>query len=324
MSKGTSAIFHYNTAIQQVIVSRHKNLDTVVITCILFISIELLRGNLKGAWMHYRHGREVLASYDAPQQLLCIFRQLNTFALFFFDVSGLSPLNKAGFPPPGGPFTNITQAQESLDFLLYRSMKIAFDLGKGISTGYVRRGVSRRRKLRDDLKTWSHAVSSLKQDSTHNEALYQALEARSLVCEIWTDPALYEYQEHYSKPEESNVGSIGEFLSSTRIPTVLNFMLMESQNMRLQLAALALLRAKYYASEMARDCKTLYDTARKTIEDDYDIKLGSEWNEASELNNLMGIREGAPQTKFKGAQFRCPWVFVVLDVCDRVGQSIAQ
>ncbi|KAJ5281022.1 C6 zinc finger domain-containing protein [Penicillium angulare] len=203
-------------------------------------------------------------------------------------------------------------------------MKIAFDLGKGASTGYVRRGVSRRRKLRDDLKTWSSTVSSLKRDSTQNEALYQALEARSLVCGIWTDPALYDYQEHYSKPGESNVGNIGDFFSSTQVPTVLNFMLKESQNLKLQLAALALLRAKCYASKMAGDCKTFYDTAKKAIEDDYDIALSSGWNEANELDNLMGIRKEAPQTNFKGAQFRCPWVFVVLDVCDRVGQSIAQ
>ncbi|KAJ5108872.1 hypothetical protein N7456_005547 [Penicillium angulare] len=333
------AVQHYNAAMKQVMCSTNTNLDTVVIACILFMSIEFLRGNVAGALLHHRHGKKILGSYNSDPQLLGIFRQLNVFFLFFSEFSDLSTLSVVGGPPVAGPFHHIGQAREALDWLTYRSMKVAFTIDQGTSgdcpPSILSSFQTSKHSLDQELYGWLNAFTALQASTApEQEVAYRLLEARWLICRIWSDTGLFQSPVHNAHDGSfqrimdlvSVVSGVeskdsAEFIMGFGFPSILHFMVMRSRNLDFRLAALDMFRGKCCcSSEVFWDSKMLYLTAKKAIEEEHGIILESDWAEESESGRLIGSKNFR-QPMFSRAQFLCPWVVVVMDVCDRIQQG---
>lgn len=123
------SIGRYNSAIRQIALLRHGHLDTVVIACVIFMAVDILRGNHEQALLHYRHGKRILESYTPNAQMKGIFRQMYMFVLFTSPSGRLLP-EKDGCPHITQPFWSLLQAQEELDWLVYRSMEVVFFVNK--------------------------------------------------------------------------------------------------------------------------------------------------------------------------------------------------
>ncbi|KAJ5533589.1 C6 zinc finger domain-containing protein [Penicillium frequentans] len=330
------AISRYNIAIRHIATSNDGCLDTAVVASILFMSIELLRGCPTEAMIHYKHGRRILASYKASPVLLNIFRYFNVFALYLSDSSGLPPLSLADLLSPP-PFVTLIQAQETLDWLTYRSMKVAFALDQSAANpsdheAYLQAHLMKS-SLDTDLDAWSHDAGLFTSpDSVQGTTTYQMLRVRWLVCKIWTDVDLYENATDLIDgmfQGTSNItfgvagvnsSKLGDFLSSSEISPILYFMLMKCSNLQTRLAALALFRKKCRSVEISWDHKMLYLEAKSSIENDHGVLIDFEWKEAEELENLIGDKNfNSPMCS--GFQFMCPWPIVLVDVCERVHQS---
>ncbi|KAJ5809186.1 C6 zinc finger domain-containing protein [Penicillium pulvis] len=330
------AISRYNIAIRHIATSNDGCLDTAIIASILFMSIELLRGCPTEAMIHYKHGRRILASYNASPVLLNIFHHLNVFALYLSDSLRLPLLSLADLSPPP-PFVTLIQAQETLDWLTYRSMKVAFALDQSAADPLDQEAFLQAQLMKSaldtDLDAWSHDAGLLtSSDSVQGTTTYQMLQVRWLVCKIWTDADLYENATDITDEmfrfssnitfgvPGVNTSKLGEFLSSTEISPILYYMLMKCNKLQIRLAALALFRKKCRSRDISWDYKMLYLEAKRAIEKDHGVLIDLEWKEAEELENLIGVRD--PNSPIcRGFQFMCPWPIVLMDVCERVHQS---
>ncbi|KAJ5936897.1 C6 zinc finger domain-containing protein [Penicillium verhagenii] len=341
-SRRKLAISRYNTALRQVSTSSDSNPDIVVISCMLFLCIEFMRNNPEAAMVHYQYGRKILASYNASRTLLGLYRRVNVFMLYFIDVWGLPQLNQEEFCSPG-PFTSLIQAQEALDWLVYRSLKVSSALDRCISNDSSgtawQDALSLKSLLDTDLNTWSRAFNAyllVLPGSFQELGDYRLLQTRWQACKIWTDAGLYGYQADGNqkipksipcrdlKSTGVNTSTFSEFLSCAQLSPVLYFMLMETRNLGIRLAALALLRKKCTTVETAWNAQKLYTTAKEAIEKEHGILIAPGCREFVELDNLLSIGEFHPAASCPKVQFYCPWVLVVLDVCDRVCDSQSQ
>lgn len=326
------AISRYNIAIRHIATPNHGCLDTAVIASILFMSIELLRGCPTEAMIHYKHGRVILASYNASPVLLNIFRHFNVFALYLSDSLGLPLLSLADLLSPP-PFVTLIQAHETLDWLTYRSMKVASALDQSAADPSDQEAFLQAQLMKSsldtDLDAWSHDAGLFASHGpVQGTTTYQMLQVRWLICKIWTDVDLYENVTDGVFQGTSNItfgvpgvntSKLGEFLSSSEISPVLYFMLMKCKNLQIRLAALALFRKKCRSAEVVWDYKMLYLQAKSSIENDHGVLIDLEWKEAEELDNLIGVRN-SNSPMCSGFQFMCPWPVVLMDVCERVHQ----
>ena len=85
------AIGRYNSAIRQIALLRQGHLDTVVIACVVFMTVDILRGYHEQALLHYRYGKRILESYTPNAQIKGIFRQMYMFVLFTSPSGRLLP-----------------------------------------------------------------------------------------------------------------------------------------------------------------------------------------------------------------------------------------
>ncbi|KAJ5719674.1 C6 zinc finger domain-containing protein [Penicillium malachiteum] len=289
------ALFHYNTAIQRIIHYPHESLDTVITVCVLFMTIEFLRANPDGAMLHYLHGRKILDSYKAPQHLIAIFSQLNVFVVFFTNICEIPSGNEPGSPSPRGPFDTLAQAQEALDWLTYRSMKVSFALDDDIRKFYdadtTKHVLLQKQNLVRDLESWLHAASlRLGHVTKKQRAIHRVLEARWLTCKIWINTGLEcritdESQDGTFKRivdialqiagQDSETSS--EVLAGAGFIPVLHFLAMKSRNMKIQLAGLLLFKRHCHLLNTMWDSKLLYLGAKRAIELDHGVVIKSDW-----------------------------------------------
>ncbi|KAJ5734881.1 C6 zinc finger domain-containing protein [Penicillium malachiteum] len=341
------ALTQYNKAIHHVAHSQTGNLDIMITLCILFMSIEFLRGNSNAALFHYRHGRKILNSYNAPPHLLGVFRQLNVFTLFYSDFLD-SPLSNGTInPSPNGPFDDLTQAQESLDWLTYRSMNVSFALNQCImmteDNETINLLLSQVRQLDRDLDVWSQAFTLVKGDHDPRPIhgpICQVLEARWLICKMWISQSpgdrsvpspSHDYQGlEFQRITDLAFGvarfeakdSVGVIIGAG-FPAVLHFLIIRSRSLELRLAALSLFKEKCCLEIYATwDSKLLYTAAKTALEEEHGILLGSEWVVGDEwdFERLLRAKTLRRQAMFKRAHFLCPWAVVMIDACEKTEQ----
>ncbi|KAJ5703256.1 C6 zinc finger domain-containing protein [Penicillium malachiteum] len=346
------ALTQYNKAIHHVAHSQTGSLDVMVTVCILFMSIEFLRGNSNAALLHYRHGRKILNSYNPAPHLLGVFRQLNVFTLFYSDFLD-SPLSNGTInSSPDGPFDSLTKAQESLDWLTYRSMNVSFALNQCIMTTEDNETInlllSKARQLDGDLDIWSQAFTQAKshcdpKSSTHR-AIIQVLEARWLICKIWISQIPGGRSVSSPSPSPSHKYQGVEFQRMTDLafeiaqleveelngaiigagfPAVLHFVIIRSRDLELRLAALSLFKEKCCLEVYATwDAKLLYTAAKTALEEEHGVVLGPEWtlSEEWDFESLLRAKTLRRQAMFQRARFLCPWAVVMIDACEKTEQ----
>lgn len=326
------AISHYNAALQQIAVSQPENLDVVVIACMQFICIEFLRGNPSGALVHYQYGKNLLLTYNPNAALIDIFRRLNFFIFFFSNFTGASQ-SEYDCPPPSGPFESVEQAQETLGWLTYRTMKVAAGITKRPNDIYnpesPSSAFSQWKSLNKDFEDWSNAVARLKNKDPLSVQMdtYKLLEARWLVCKIWTrngsspNGALGSEKEFKRIVEIAcNVsgGKDGPEKSPFGFPALLYFVLMQSRTLELRLVALSIFEDNCLSDNMLWDAELLYQSAKKAIEEDHNISLDAQLDRRDDSGGPVPIKR--PGQILQTQQTLCSWVVVVMDACSDLRQ----
>ena len=307
--------------------------DVIGVACILFLVVELMDLNeetVQRAWFHYRHGIAFLRADRGYLNIRGIFRQMHVSSSFFFEHFGLPPYDESVLPRPEGPFRNLVDVEEALDGLASRSFKVARALGEErpskSSHGISDEALLQKEVLDLDLDTWYSTFQSFKPPRIHNNLPYLALEARYVICKIWTDPDNYE-DPHDSTQGKSNLASAMDFVNAKDPPSVLKAMLASGQNLQVRLAALSMLDAKLkygaHCGEDAEKWENIFVTCKQEIENEHGLKLGRRWAEVDQLENLTGIMLGQKflDNVYVRTHFLYPWVLQVLNIVDRVGQA---
>ncbi|KAK0387407.1 hypothetical protein NLU13_5719 [Sarocladium strictum] len=191
----TAGLQHYVEAINQlrrrvlpVGAQDRMTLRVVIIACLVFVCVELLRGQIGSAQAHLRSGMSLLreagllSQYDLPTakalkspgavdrwivEVFCRIHLHDTnFNLLFFNLptsnhgptTGHVHYDKAVLPPR---FTYMEEAWASVDRLLLAAVRLTQDCKTVLAAGkYPRVDISlrkRREQLRTDLAQWSNA-----------------------------------------------------------------------------------------------------------------------------------------------------------------------
>ncbi|KAI3543596.1 hypothetical protein CSPX01_06252 [Colletotrichum filicis] len=123
------ALHHYNAAIHELrVMDSQEKQPIILLVCVLFICVEIMRVNRKAALQHSRHGVEILKSISPDymfswtmEHLLPIFRRLSEFALFFGEEESDFPDIRALEGPMPQFFLTFSDAQLMLDVLFNRT-----------------------------------------------------------------------------------------------------------------------------------------------------------------------------------------------------------
>lgn len=329
---------HYNAAIAEIIKpsSRAPNLDTVVLTCLMFLAIEFFSGDFKTALVHYHHCKNILSSFEAAPPLKRIFRQYEMFARFLSEFSYEQLADMITGSPSAEFLAAVVEAQKVLWRLTERSVKIPFVIDNLARTmpfnpKAILHIQSIQRELNNSLDSWAHhAIHSsrhLSQPDQFDYRLKLMLETRWLVCKIWTNlgSSIIEQQSHNDSTQRLCEILITIYGINTAIPVdamdfigferILHLILLNSRDLNLRLAILDRLRERFYFGGGISDFQMLYSTAKRAIEDDHGIVLGSEWNMVGSNQNMSGMENVAHSGK---AQFCTFWVFVCLAIGERL------
>ncbi|KAF9874190.1 C6 zinc finger domain protein [Colletotrichum karsti] len=209
--KNLFAVSNYNEAIRHLRTT--DNPETVLFVCILFVCIDMLRGECKGAIDHCRHGVNILngsrpKSRFIRQYLEPAFCRLGVFPFFFGVRPETFPEMEGGRPPPSPPFDTLAEVQAALDPLLVRTIRFVrtadeYRLGDDLTPKPDASVMQRRKDLDLELDAWhselttflakktaKNASSSSSSSSKRDELVMLLLEMKFLVGKIWIDTCL--------------------------------------------------------------------------------------------------------------------------------------
>jgi hypothetical protein len=173
----------YNKAIGHLTAGLSSTVDLTLITCCLFICLEVLRGNEKQAWDHVAAGLRILSSMQKPdnlhtspqtsrtwpsvmrRELHHLFSRLNIqMSLFGRPLAPFDPSKQDSgdnSPNESKPFATVLEARCSLDTLMINALKFvrsATEENCGIIPGSLPRD---QRKIRNELDEWSNEFENL-------------------------------------------------------------------------------------------------------------------------------------------------------------------
>lgn len=234
-------------------------------------------------------------------------------------------------------FESIIEAQESLDRLTTQSLKVPFAIDYMSATRSSNKdahlGVqSMQRALNNELDSWSSRAIKLScRDSLSDTyEYYQSLmlEARWHTCKIWINLGASATEQQRCNSSSRRIFQIltGLYGISAASPVdtrdttghacILHLVLMKIQDLDLRLAVLDHFRERFRFSGGISNFQMLYSTAKKAIEDDHAIVLGSDWDMG---DSTQGLPSGENVTQpFMKAQYVTFWVLICLAIRDRI------
>ncbi|KAF5024562.1 hypothetical protein F66182_3325 [Fusarium sp. NRRL 66182] len=168
---------HYNAAISQLRpMTSPEKVPLVLVVCILFIGIEMLRSNTHAAIQHCKHGIQLLANcadYQwINQHVQPVYRRLSLFPYFFghrdADYPSLGSLCSPATQPQ--PFTSLLDAQCMMDNIYSRTIRLmrlgdAYRFGKWRNELPAKELLDEQREVNTLLDTWQSLFSTLQQSS---------------------------------------------------------------------------------------------------------------------------------------------------------------
>ncbi|KAJ5097462.1 C6 zinc finger domain-containing protein [Penicillium angulare] len=197
------ATSHYDLAIQQAIsLSQQGNLDAILICSILFAGVELLRGNPRGAMLHFGHGTRIFNSNNDNLGLGRSFGGLDD-EFSGYAATAEQILSTPRVLLPTGGFTSLDQAWDSFAGLNSNAMKLQFALFSRdtpsecpAQTNSTLRPATIERiewGLHLDLDAWANAILSSKDILGLQQAGHtlQSLKINWLVAKLWMTSGLY-------------------------------------------------------------------------------------------------------------------------------------
>ncbi|KAK1997756.1 C6 zinc finger protein [Colletotrichum falcatum] len=160
--RNTFAIAQYNEAVRHLVTA--KSHETVLFVCILFLCIEMLRGDLQNAVDHCRHGIIILngikcRSNFIKDHLESAFYRIGVFPLFFGVSPHDFPVVNISFTVPTPPFRSLLDAQTALESLMSRSIRLTrladgYRLGDETCPGLDAAKTQEREDIETSLEAW--------------------------------------------------------------------------------------------------------------------------------------------------------------------------
>jgi hypothetical protein len=304
---GQFATWHYNQAIKHLRLA--KSHDTVLLVCILFVCIELLRGDYPTAIKHCRHGMTILNETGSKSRLVRDyldpeFSRLSVFPYSFGATPTTFPSLDVLLPRCTSPFQTVEGAHLAMRVLFTRALRF------GISTDAYRSGripscelfekAKRAQKLiNDDLDEWFTSFRKFgiknKPEFQNHWAIY-SMELEWYACKVWVATCLASgeaiYDEHMDKLRsiirlakrvvDSSSGfneyKVARLTMETGFLLSLNFAMSKCRNLKLRINALKLIKSLALSKEGPWAYDVILACGRRTIEIEHDVRLDTDLN----------------------------------------------
>ncbi|OHF04264.1 C6 zinc finger protein [Colletotrichum orchidophilum] len=308
--KNPFAVAHYNEAIKHLRTT--NNQETVLFVCILFVCIDMLRGEGKGAVEHCRHGVNILNGSKSSSRFLRdhlepAFCRLGVFPFFFGARPDTFPSvpDLCSYPVP--PLYNIEQVQGVLDPLLVRAIRFA-RAADGYRLGdetYPEPGPTLLQQ-KDDmdkmLDDWAaefqaylvqKSPRSCKRAAMREELMERLLEMKYLVGKIWLSTCMSRREESHDlhldkfqriielgREVESTSRDRGQRIDRAKFTfemgfsPLLGFVFIKCRSLTLRIAALGLMKTIANEKENLWDSNTVLACGRKVVEFEHELDLG--------------------------------------------------
>ncbi|WXC52842.1 hypothetical protein QX201_012509 [Fusarium graminearum] len=141
IQRNVVALKHYNAAIRELQSPKSPDLILTLLTCLLFVCIEVLHSNSDVAIRHCYHGINLLGTSDPPEWatrfLMPVFRRLSLLPFYFGDSQPLANCPALTQPSPTitSSFSSHFEAQVSIDAIYNLTIQLfrqtgEFRLGK--------------------------------------------------------------------------------------------------------------------------------------------------------------------------------------------------
>ncbi|WYZ33880.1 hypothetical protein EsH8_I_000156 [Colletotrichum jinshuiense] len=311
-NKNAFAVAHYNEAIRHLRTT--TNQETVLFVCILFVCIDMLRGECKSAVDHCRHGVNILNGLSSRSRFIRdhlepAFCRLGVFPFFFGVRPETFPVVASQGPAPTAPFERLSQVQASLDPLLVRAIRFVrsadeYRLGDESCPKPDVATIQERDNINAELDAWNASFCTYKEQkvvpnckgAVVREALVEYLQEMNwLVAKIWIDTCFCRgdsvYDLHMDKFRAIiDIARQADSLlqaSRHKIPRpkftfemgfspLLGFVVIKCRSLSLRLAALGLIKTIAHDRENCWDSNTLLAFGRRVIEVEHDLHLGPE------------------------------------------------
>ncbi|GKT43618.1 aspercryptin biosynthesis cluster-specific transcription regulator atnN [Colletotrichum spaethianum] len=198
------AVAHYNKAIKHLRTT--SNQETVLFVCILFVCIDMLRGQCQGAIDHCRHGINILngvklKSTFTKNYLEPAFCRLGVFPFFFGVSPETFPAIATPCPAPNPPFCSLLEVQAALDPLIVRTIRFIrtadeYRLGDENSPEPDASALQERNDIDAALDAWLTGFQVFKKRKTTQKCKFGAMreaiverlhESKYLLGKIWID-----------------------------------------------------------------------------------------------------------------------------------------
>ncbi|KAL9941368.1 hypothetical protein ACHAO3_008995 [Verticillium nonalfalfae] len=309
VEKNAFAVKHYNEAIRQLRTTNSH--EAVLLVCILFTCIDMLRGDCEGAVSHCRHGINMVAgnrvdSSVVRDQLLPAFYRMAIFPFFFGARPESFPEITTRQIHNPTTFWTIAEAQSSLDPLVLQVIRFVrsadeYRLGQSTDDEPGMTTLRERVSLDAALDGWAKAFHTFQKqkspqhdpDDMRTQIFERLLGMKWLVAKIWIDTCLSRgemvYDLHLDKFRSiielarqaearrqglRDVRASPKFTFEMGFGPLLAFVVIKCRSLRLRVAALSLMKTLAYRRESLWENGTMIASGTRTIEVEHGLQGG--------------------------------------------------
>ncbi|EGY14678.1 hypothetical protein VD0002_g8339 [Verticillium dahliae] len=314
IEKDAFAVKHYNEAIRHLRTTNSQ--EAVLLVCILFTCIDMLRGDCEGAVSHCRHGINMVAGNRADSSVVCdqllpTFYRMAIFPFFFGARPESFPEITTRQPHKPTTFWTIAEAQFSLDPLVLQVIRFVrssdeYRLGQWTNDEPGMTTLRERVRLDTALDEWAKAFHTYQGQKSpqhdpndmRTQIVERLLGMKWFVAKIWIDTCLSRgemvYDLHLDKFRAiielarqaevrrqalRNVRASPKFTFEMGFGPLLAFVVIKCRSLRLRVAALSLMKTLAYGRESLWENGTMIASGARTIEVEHGLQGGLDINQ---------------------------------------------
>ncbi|OHW95336.1 C6 zinc finger domain-containing protein [Colletotrichum incanum] len=307
-AKNFFAITHYNESIKHL--RNTNNRERVLFVCVLFVCIEMLRGEYQSAIDHCRHGIEILNSIHfrsdfTKSHLEPAFCRLSVAPFCLGVRPDAFPNIASSHPAPTAPFDSLSDVQAALDPLLIRAIRFiraadGYRLGDQSYPEPNAYTIEEREEINDLLDAWligfqafkkRKAIQKCQLNAIREDIIKLLLKSRWLISKIWVqtcfsrEEAIYDLHLDKFSDVIELVRQAEVILTLNKYPRsrftvemgftpLLAFVLIKCRSLSLRIAAMRLMKALAHEKESLWDLSSFTAFATQVIKFEHGLQLG--------------------------------------------------
>ncbi|KAJ1324102.1 RNA polymerase II-specific transcription factor-like protein [Microdochium nivale] len=294
VSEEAAALRHYNHALRLVATGSDLPVSVVLVTSVLFVCIEFLRGDIAAAITHCRHATLLASSARTDQTSAAAVVVLQHLGIFPHMFSSAEFPLLALEPPRQSRFESVAAAASAMDRILARAIRLvrildAYRLGAN-DAALPGDAWTMQQALLRDLISWKTAFEALPPSESYPadtaDAGQALLRMRFLVGWVWTSIATSrdetasdvfraEFTEIVKLAKSATQGQVKQprFLFNMGTTPLLHFVVIKCRHLPTRLEALGMLRGLAQVRESVWDAETMYAIGKCIIEHEHGICL---------------------------------------------------